>query len=302
MEPAPTVLFHVGWPKTGTTSLQEVLRSWPNLSGMPFDRTGGPAARALHRDLVWGEPAEGALDRHLRAAVVDPALPVIHSDEACVGGARQWFNGARPPEAIAATLARTALPARVLLTLRSPQPWLRSSYRFLVDSGWAGSYADFLARVRTERGRGAAPFDWVAVADAYDAGFGHAHVALAWFEDLVADPAAAWTAVADRLDLPGLAPLGAQPLPHLNDTRVGPPAVELTLNRWVLASQVRPRRGLRVVHRSWYQRTVSRRLLRRSSDRYFRRAAGEAELVAALTDDGRTLAARYGAAPPPTDR
>jgi hypothetical protein len=296
------VLFHVGLSKTGTTSLQEALRPWPNLGARPFSRPGGEEANRLHLRMMRAGLEDGELARHLRASAVDPDLPVIYSQEGCIAMPnRHWFHGFVQPAVAASRLAEAGVDGRILLTLRAPRPWLRSTYRYSVHHGYDHGYGTWLARVEADVDAGRGPVAWTTVADAYDERFGRENVALAWLDDLIADHAGTWAAIAGRVGLPELAAVGAAPLPRRNDARVGPPFVELPLNRWVLASEVRPPRGLRQVRRPTYRRWVGHRLFRTSSDRYFTDRTAEAEdrLLARLEAMADDLRRRYVSAPVP---
>jgi hypothetical protein len=299
MTPDP-VLIHVGLPKTGTTSLQETLRGWPNTAGKPFDRPGGRAARDLQQDARDGTLTGEALDAHLAAARRRDDLPVILSAEAFAGTPRQWFTPIAEPAEMIAQLGTTRGAGRALLTLRRPRPWLRSTYRYTVRGGYAETYDRYLARITADLDAGRGMACWRATAGACDAAFGADAVAVAWFEDLVEDPAAFWAAVATRLGLADLRPLGAVPLPRLNDAPVGPPSFELALNRYLLRSELHPGRGPRPMTRITYNRRIGSRLVRRSSEAYFtdRTTALEPAVVDRLAAAAEDIARTHGARVP----
>lgn len=294
------VLLHVGLPKTGTTSLQETLREWPNTAGKPFDRPGGAAARDLQEAVRAGTLTGEALDRHLAAARRRDDLPVILSAEALAGRSQQSLVPATPPVEMARQLGTTTWDGRVLVTLRQPRPWLRSIYGQFVRGGYTGTYDRYLALIADDLDAGRGVASWDVTVAAYDAAFGSAAVAVAWFEDLVDDAAAFWAGVADRLDLPALRRLGAVPLPRTNEARLGPPALELTLNRHVLRNELHRGRGPRLVTRTTYQRRIGSRLVRRSSDAYFtaRTTRREPAVVDRLAAAAEAVTGAHGASVP----
>jgi hypothetical protein len=296
-----TVLLHIGLPKTGTTSLQEVLRGWPNLAGKPFDRPGGADARALQEALRAGTLTGAAFDAHLVACRQDPDRPVVLSAEALAGAPREWFGPLARPVEMARTLGTTGWDGRVLVTLRRPRAWLRSTFRYAVRGGYPETYDRFLARVTADLDAGRGFACWEVTVAAHDAAFGPDTVAVTWFEDLVRDPAAVWGAVAARLDLPELRRLGDDPLPHLNDTPVGPPALELALNRRVLASEMVPRRRPPALRRPAWNRRIAPRLVRRSSDAWFtdRTTAAEPTVVDRLASMAEAITRTHAATLPP---
>ncbi len=302
MTPGP-VLFHIGLPKTGTTSLQETLRRWPNNAGKPFDRPDGAPARRVQDQVETGSLTGAVLDRHLATARRQDDLPVILSAEALAGTPREWFLPLALPEAMAGQVAETTWDGRVLVTLRRPRPWLRSTYRFSVRGGYAETYDRYLARIADDLDAARGMASWDVTVGAYDTAFGVDAVAVAWFEDLVDDATAVWDAVAARLDLPALRRLGTVPLPHLNDAAVGPPALELTLNRHLLGSDVQPRPGRRPLSRRKYNRRIGDHLVRRSSDTYFttRTTALEPAIVDRLADVAEEVARAHGAPVPDGD-
>lgn len=300
-----TVLVHIGLPKTGTTSLQEVLRSWPALAGKPFDRPGGAAARAIQEAARAGSLTGEEVDRHLAAAreLASSAaddLPVVWSAEALAGTPREWALPLAPPAEMAAQLAATTWDVRVLVTLRQPRAWLRSTFRYAIRGGYAQPYDRYLDRIAEDLDAHRGMAAWDATVGAWDAAVGAEAVAVAWFEDLVRDPAPVWDDIAARLALPGLRRLGAAPLPRLNEAHVGPPALELALNRHVLRSDVHRGRGPRLATRATYHRRIGSRLVRRSSDRWFtdRTTAREPDVVDRLATMAEELAVTHEAAVP----
>ncbi|HEX7135015.1 MAG TPA: sulfotransferase [Iamia sp.] len=294
------VLFHIGLPKTGTTSLQETLRGWPNTAAKPFDRPGGLDGRRVQEAAVAGTLTGTDLDRHLAASRTDPDLPVVFSAEALAGTPREWFLPLASPAEMAAQVAATGWDARVLVTLRQPRPWLRSNHRFFVRGGYAETYDRFLTRTVADIDAGRGMASWDVTVAAYDAAFGADAVAVVWFEDLIRDAAAVWRGVAARLDLPGLDRLGAVPLPRHNDAAVGHPALELTLNRRLLATELRPRPRPRPLRRPVWNRRIAPRLVRRSSEAWFtdRTTTAEPAVVDRLATMAEDLVRAHGAAVP----
>ncbi len=295
-----SVLIHLGLPKTGTTSFQEALRAWPNVAGKPFDRAGGLEARAVQDALRAGTLTGEAFDAHLAAARTDPDRTVVFSAEALAGTPREWFRPLASPAEMARQLAATSWAAGVLVTLRPPRSWIRSTYLQLVGSGYGETYDRYLARTLEDLDAGRGVASWAVTVDAHDAAFGPDAVAVTWFADLLDDPAAHWAAVADRLGRPDLRLLADQPLPHLNENPLGPPALELTLNRLVLSSDLHPARGPRLLARHKYRRRIAPRVTRRQSPRWFRGDATrrEPEVVDRLADAAEAIARSHGARVP----
>ncbi len=291
------VLVHAGWPKTATTSLQRQLRVWPNLAGRPLDRPGGAEAKLLMRKLVTGDevgPAE--LSQFLERSWHDRSTIVVLSNEGFIGTPRwQTTNRRSEPVDIARRLAGTDWSVTVLATLREPRAMVRSCYRFAVRGGFAGGYATYLDDRLRERSASLGPFSLRRVLEAYDELLGVESVVVAWMEDLVSDPQHFWADVSVRTGSDELSALGAEPLSHMNPTRLGPEWFELGLNRMlaVHAGRRRSRAGRRIRRAytagpaRWW--SPSRRPEIPASV-----AGAEDELVAAMEDDITWICDRYG--------
>lgn len=280
------ILFHVGWPKTGTSSLQASLRHHPNLAGHPWDRgEAGRRARSVLTSLCYSpRPDPGELRDLVRASHQDPGRVLLLSDERIVGSPLSHeILGHVGTDVAAQRIA--ALPGRasVLFTLRDPRDLLRAQYRYNVRHGAHEPYAAFLRRIAEQVSAGQGPYAFGRVVREYAALFGDEDIAIASFEDLLASPPSFWKGIADRLRTPELAGFGDLALASVNRTVLGPPWLERSLNRWVLDSYHRPRavrRRLGVDRETWA--SAYRRLGPDRGDRHVEVARSDEEATVAL--------------------
>jgi hypothetical protein len=226
------VLFHVGWPKTATTSLQRQIRDYPNLAGKPFTRDGGDHSVAvIHHLCTTDEWTPESLNELLASSSVDPHLPVILSDEGLIAmPQRVWFEGLVSPEERAHRLSQVSFDASVLMTMREPVSHLRSTWMHWVREGYPMNYEEFLERVRDDRSRDTGTFAVESLVQCYATLFGARNVIVADFEAYVAQPERFWRQLSLVLDV-SLAPhVHASDLPRLNSMHLGSLRMELATN------------------------------------------------------------------------
>jgi hypothetical protein len=234
-----TVLVHPGWPKTATTSLQDGLRTYPNVAGAPWVGGSGRTASAVMSQLCYerrwtSSMLEGLLDM----SEVRPDLPVVLSDERIIGGAPSHEVGGHV--GVAEALRRALLPDEwrvvVLLTIREPRGLLRSNYQHAVRKGSAQSYEGFLEAVAAQRAQGIGPFSVASIVDACCDLVGDDAVCLIAMEEFLRSPIDFWSDVAARLSLGDVGSF-VDPAPaSRNRTYLGPLRLERALNRRVLSS------------------------------------------------------------------
>jgi hypothetical protein len=299
----PEVLYHPGWPKTATKSLQFGIERYPNLAAHPWNRgTAGKYCHGVLDQLCYGSAWNpGILESLLEVAQVDPDTSVFLSDERIIGGpvSRHPLGHVGEDE----TLRRIAPPAgwraTVLLTLRNPRALLHSTYLHEVRMGSPRTYDQFLQAILDERVDGSGPFAIRRIIDDYAQAFGQENVCVAFMEDFVSDPVEFWRAVSSRLQLTGYTEATATVAPSKNRTHLGPSTLELFLNRHVLRSAYAP-------HRKNLPRALSRKrwnwidqLLKRSAGpSYFAHTGDrEAQLCADLGVDVTEVALAAGVAP-----
>jgi Sulfotransferase family len=200
------ILLHIGLPKTGTTSLQELL-----FSAHPEIRYFGqtnlwydPDAKTVLRALLLGDVTEMAAARRILANTAQERPAIVISDEALTLGefmlrATRW--PVRSDHIATARRARAVLgDAQVLIVLRNQADWLESWHLQGLKSG---KYVETDYRAWLNRDLGAsaerllALLDYDVLYEAYRKVFGpqQVHVRLYeqyrdHFEDLAAECAA----------------------------------------------------------------------------------------------------------------
>lgn len=281
------VLFHVGWPKTATTSFQRQIREYPNLAGKPFNRDGGDDAVAVIYNLCTAQEwSSHQLDDLLNQSHHDTELPVILSDEGLIAmPQRVWFEGLVSPEERARRLAQTSWTSSILMTMREPVSQLRSTWMHWVREGYAMNYEQFLQRVREDRAQQTGTFAVASLVECYADLFGSRNVIVSDYEAYVAQPERFWRQLSLVMDV-GLVPhVDATDLQRLNSMHLGPLRAELKVNAalgWVKDSF-----GVSDILRA--RRFMTRRvshLFAPDHKKYFSRyQALEEELGAAIRDE-----------------
>lgn len=281
------VIFHVGWPKTATTSMQAELVGYPNLAGKPFGH--GETARAVPtidgivRLQDWS-PRD--LDQLIDATRHDATLPVLLSDEVLIAmPQREWFESLVGPFEVANRLARARGDKRIFFTLRDPRRQLRSTWLHHVREGRVQTYPQFLDHVCNDRSAGRGTFAIAALVDRYVELFGATNLAVGFTEDYTANPVDFWRRFGSAHDIQEMENYVACDGPRLNETVLGPLGFEMTVNRLLRAygrlgriDDIRPtRRNV--------TRKVSRRLPSDHKKFFARHDQTESQLVAALDDD-----------------
>lgn len=254
------VLFHVGWPKTATTSLQRQILAYPNLAGKPFQRDGGDDAIAVIYNLSTApEWSPQMLDDLLIRSHHNPQLPVILSDEGLIAmPQRVWFEGLVSPEERARRLAQTSWPSSVLMMMREPVSQLRSTWMHWVREGYPMNYEQFLERVKEDRAQKTGTFAVASLVECYAELFGSRNVIVSDYEAYVAQSERFWRQLSLVLDVALLPHVNAAELQRLNSMHLGPLRMELKVNAalgWVkdsfgLSNTLRARRFMtrRVSH------------------------------------------------------
>ena len=208
------ILLHIGLPKTGTTSLQElVFGAHPEIRY--FGQTNvwdDPDAKTVLRALVLGDELDLAAARTILADADRDCRAIVISDEALTLGefmlrATRW--PVRSDHLATARRAHALLgDAQVLIVLRSQADWIES---WRLQGLKSGKYVETDYRAWLERDLGAsaerllALLDYDALYEAYCNAFGprQVHVRLYEqychrFEDLAAECAGLIGVDADR--------------------------------------------------------------------------------------------------------
>ncbi len=288
--------MHIGWPKSGTTSLQHALRGWPNLAGKPLDRDGGDAASETWSALLTTPAFDpDVLDGLITESCRDPDLPVIASYEAIVGVPFTHHGKGGHVGCLTAAdrITATRHDLGILASLRDPRSMLRSTYLQEVSKGSPHSYAQFLRSIRSGRTTGTHPFNFANVLTRYADRIGPDRVVVCALEDLRDRPHDSWGQIAARVDMAGLKSLGDVPLEHSNTAMVLSPSVELFVNRRVLP--VDGRALARRLRRTVYTPIRTRLATADHPDAYFLGDPGhEDELVDELDHEFATIFTAFG--------
>lgn len=281
------VIFHVGWPKTATTSMQAELSRFPNLAGKPFGHpeTGRaiPVIDAIVRARTW---SPDDLDSLVAASRIDGSLPVLLSDEVLIAmPQREWFEGLVGPFEVAERLARAKGDKQVVFTLRDPRKQLRSTWLHHVREGRTQTYRQFVDRVTRDRAESRGTFAFAALIGRYSELFGRDRLAVGFTEDYTTDPRAFWQSFGDTLGIPRMTTYVDSDGPRLNETVLGPVPYELMVNRALHAyGRLRRHEDIRPLRRKM-TRKVSRRMPASHESYFLRHSEIEDSLVADLSSD-----------------
>lgn len=281
------VIFHVGWPKTATTSMQAELVRYPNLAGKPFGHGATsravPTIDAIVRNSDWSTDDLNLLIDGVRH---DRGLPVLLSDEVLIAmPQREWFDGLVGPFEVANRLAAVQEDKRVFFTLRDPRRQLRSTWLHHVREGRTQTYPRFLDRIGHDRAQMRGTFAIAALVERYADLFGVTNLALGFTEDYTNSPINFWRRFGDAFDIVEMEAYVDCAGPRLNETVLGPARYELAVNRAIQTyGKLRRVDDARPIRR-WMTRKVSRRMTSDQKKFFARYASSEDELVAALQDD-----------------
>ena len=233
------VAIHIGYPKTGTTTLQRHL--FGRLGGYTPLIPGQPGTSPLYRELgenLRTAPAADFLEATTRAFLAEVAAGgrLLWSDEQLAG---DICDVGQSPERVAERLHRLAPDARILVCVRHQGTLLGSLYsRYVKQGGYCG-FADFV--------EGRAPgfpvdLDRLAydgLVRRYQQLFGADHVVVVAYEQWRGDQPAFVRAIASFLDQPLPEDLELDSLPEMNRSLSIP-------SRWAL------RRANRLFRKSEY--------------------------------------------------
>ena len=195
-------LIHIGFPKAGSTSLQEWFRRHPELVFKP-GRLGG-------YDYLWNMVAQSAQDSgqdlrwhvsSLESLVVPP--PSNFRDFRTLGS----LSARR--DHLCRTLQAISGGATILIVTRGFKGLLASFYSLYVRNGGVRSLKGMLAELEPVL---TTAFDYDAVVRLYGDAFGPANVLVLPYELLRDDPAQFLGILQQQLGLE----LASEPIPHLN--------------------------------------------------------------------------------------
>lgn len=227
--PMGVALVHIGLPKTGTTSLQDSWRRHPGVclayggllplieAARCFGRRESPSDEICCGTEQPLEPGQQVVFSH-------EALSLAYLSEREPREAQQRFQ-----EAAAVLMARVAPGARVLLTTRDPERWLRSLYNQAVKQGEVETMDRFLESEREGLLQAA---DIVGLRAIWQRQFGADAVLTLPMELMVEDPARFHATLADFAGLPPQ--VDATPPPTSN-VSLDPDGLRVMrgFNRWV---------------------------------------------------------------------
>jgi hypothetical protein len=213
-QPGPRILLHVGLPKTGTTSLQElVFSAHPRICY--FGQTNlwrEPDAKTVLKALLLGDEADLAAASKILANAAQGDRAIVISDEALTLGefmlrATRW--PLHSDHTTTANRARALLGhAQILIVLRAQADWIESWHLQGLKSG---KYVEtnYHAWLKHDLGGSAerllALLEYDALYEAYCSAFGAQHVHVRFYEhyknrfhDLAAESAGLVGVDADR--------------------------------------------------------------------------------------------------------
>jgi hypothetical protein len=235
-------VIHVGYPKTGTTTLQ---RSYfANVPGYTLLTAEQPRTGSIYARLsesLRNAPDHDFLEATTRAFLTEvaPDGRLLWSDERLTGDI--WDAGLAP-ERVADRLHRLLPEAAILVSVRHQGTLLASLYSRYVKQGGYVRFADFVAG----RAPGfAVDLDRLAydrLVARYQELFGDDRVVVVAYEQWRSDPHHFWQSVADLLDAPPPAGLDPVSLPTMNRSLSYPSRWVLRhSNRWFRKSVFNPR-------------------------------------------------------------
>jgi hypothetical protein len=227
-------VFHIGFHKTGTTTLQRGL--FPNLPGTAYAGEGAAGTTNVFGRMaenLWsaddGEYLEGTISGFLE--------DISHGAEALVASNEGWSlrpRDGRTPE----RLRRLAPDAHVLVCIRDQRTALASLYYMFLTRGGCLSFADWITSPHFEIDR----LRYDVTIGQYQDVFGAERVRTLVYEDLVADPAGFFTTVARyvRPDLPDGFSAGPVPHEHRSLSPTGRTSLRI-MNRLIVRSSLNPK-------------------------------------------------------------
>lgn len=281
------VIFHVGWPKTATTSMQAELGRYPNLAGKPFGHIDTaiavPVIDAIVRSHDW---TPGDLDELIHSARHDAQLPVLLSDEVLIAmPQREWFENLVGPFEVAERIVRATGDKRVFFTLRDPRRQLRSTWLHHVREGRVQTYPEFIERVAKDRAERRGTFAIAALVKRYAELLGADRLAVGFTETYTSDPYDFWRRFGVEFGIPRMEDFVEVGGSRQNETVLGPMFYEMAVNRALrLYGSVRRRDDVRPIRRK-ITRKVSRRIPADHAAYFSRHAKVEDRLVNDLTHD-----------------
>lgn len=172
------VFIHIGTHKTGTSSIQDVLR---NQTGRPaihfFDERlisqYAGTEDEIPRDLV--ARARTDFQRFLRSISQSSDLPVVISSESYAGNAYQGLaNAGRYARALSRVTEGSLV--NIVVYLRRQDTFLESLYTQSIHEGGTETFAEFVARHEHVR------WDWNLLLDAYRQEFGDEQILVKTFD------------------------------------------------------------------------------------------------------------------------
>lgn len=175
--------LHVGTHKTGTTSLQALLRANEDTlarRGIYVPRTGRPPGLAGHHNIAWQLNGDSRFDsRHGTVAELIDEIASRGAPVACVSSEAFEYLHDEPAKLrrLARALRSIGYEARVLIYLRPQAEYAESLYAELVKHGLATSFPQFLQAVLRDgafafRGNWLFRFEYGILLDALAKAFG----------------------------------------------------------------------------------------------------------------------------------
>lgn len=281
------VIFHVGWPKTATTSMQAELGRYPNLAGKPFGHTDTALAVAVIDAVVRSHNwSPDDLDELVRSARHDVQLPVLLSDEVLIAmPQREWFENLVGPFEVAERIVRATGDKRVFFTLRDPRRQLRSTWLHHVREGRVQTYPEFIERIANDRAEPRGTFAIAALVKRYADLLGADRLAVGFTETYTSDPHDFWRRFGVEFGIPRMEDFVDVGGSRQNETVLGPVPYEMAVNRALrFYGSVRRRDDIRPLRRK-ITRKVSRRIPADHATYFSRHAKTEDRLVNDLTRD-----------------
>lgn len=214
----PPTVFHIGYQKTGSTTLQQ--HFFNHLPGCNFVTYYGPAGDAVFNVLsrhLRQAPDDEFLEDTVRAYLLERAArgsgPLVVSDENLAG---ELWDRDLPPESHAKRLHRLLPEATVLLCVREQGARLRSLYSLYVKQGGSGSFERFLADAAPGYRIDLARMGYDSLVAYYQELFGRDRVVVLAYEAWKADAASYLGAMAHVTGAAPLDPDLVRALPYEN--------------------------------------------------------------------------------------